>query len=111
LFRSLTAEEVSRLNLSGTELVTLSACQSGLGNTESSEGVFGLQRGFKMARVKTLIVSLWNVNDDVTSKLMKLFYTNWISGDSKAEAFKKAQLAIKEQYSNPYFWAPFVMID
>ena len=107
----LTAEEVSRLNLSGTELVTLSACQSGLGNTESSEGVFGLQRGFKMAGVKTLVVSLWNVNDDVTSKLMKLFYTNWISGDSKAEAFKKAQLAIKEQYSNPYFWAPFVMID
>ena len=107
----LTAEEVSRLNLNGTELVTLSACQSGLGSAESSEGVFGLQRGFKMAGVKTLVVSLWNVDDEVTSELMKLFYVNWLSSGNKAEAFKKAQMAIKEQHPNPYYWAPFVMID
>lgn len=107
----LTAEEVSRLNLSGTELVTLSACQSGLGEVSSAEGVFGLQRGFKMAGVKTLIVSLWKVNDATANEFMQQFYTRWLAGDSKAEAFKKAQMAIKEKHPNPYFWAPFIMID
>lgn len=107
----LTAEEVSHLNLSNTDMVVLSACETGLGETIASEGVFGLQRAFKLAGVQTLIMSLWKVPDFETSKLMTLFYSNWLGGMNKREAFQAAQCKIKESHPNPYFWAGFIMLD
>ena len=106
-----TAEEISQLDLRGTDLVTLSACQSGLGDVQSSEGVLGLQRAFKMAGVQSLIVSLWPVSDDVTIEFMEIFYSQWLNGSTKDAAFRKAQSEIKKSYKNPFYWAAFVMID
>lgn len=106
-----TAEEISQLDLRGTHLVTLSACQSGLGDVQSAEGVFGLQRAFKMAGVESLIVSLWSVDDATTSEFMEMFYTYWLDGNSRQQAFKKTQIEMKRKYNNPFYWAAFVMID
>ena len=107
----LTAEEVSHLNLSNTDMVVLSACETGLGENVASEGVFGLQRAFKLAGVQTLVMSLWKVPDAETSELMTLFYSNWLDGMNKHEAFQAAQHKIKETHPNPYFWAGFIMLD
>ena len=107
----LTAEEISKLNLSKTKMVVLSACETGLGEIESTEGVFGLQRAFKLAGVQTLIMSLWKVPDLATSKLMIAFYNNWTSGMELHQAFQQAQQLIKQKYPSPYYWAGFVMLD
>jgi CHAT domain-containing protein len=76
-----------------------------------TEGVYGLQRAFKLAGVQTLVMSLWQVPDTATSQLMQTFYDNWLSGMEKHDAFVKAQQTIKKAYPNPYFWAGFVMLD
>jgi len=107
----LTAEEISHLNLSKTKLVVLSACETGLGEVKNSEGVFGLQRAFKLSGVETLIMSLWKVDDAATKDFMISFYQNLMSGKTKQESFKTAQLTIRKKYSNPYYWASFVMLD
>jgi CHAT domain-containing protein len=107
----LTADEIARLNLTGTRLVVLSACQTGLGDVNNGEGVFGLQRAFKLAGVETLIMSLWDVSDSATSELMTVFYEQWLSGRSKQEAFKEAQRRVREKYPAPFFWAAFVLMD
>lgn len=107
----LTAEEISKLNLSKTKIVVLSACETGLGEVVSTEGVFGLQRAFKLAGVQTLIMSLWKVPDLATSKLMIEFYNYWINGLEVHQAFQKAQQLIKQEYPSPYYWAGFVMLD
>ena len=107
----LTAEEISGLDLSNTDIVVLSACETGLGVSVSSEGVFGLQRAFKLAGVNTLIMSLWNVSDVTTSELMLLFYDNWMGGMEKHDAFYAAQETIRNKYRDPYRWAGFVMMD
>lgn len=107
----LTAEEISKLNLGKTKMVVLSACETGLGEVVSTEGVFGLQRAFKLAGVQTLIMSLWKVPDMATSKLMIEFYNNWISGLEVHQAFQNAQQSIKKEYPSPYYWAGFVMLD
>lgn len=107
----LIAEEIAQLNLSGTDIVVLSACQTGLGEVTSSEGVHGLQRAFKLAGVKTLIMSLWQVPDNETSLLMNLFYDKWLGGMDKKEAFRAAQNEIRKTKPNPYYWAGFVMLD
>lgn len=106
----LLAEEIATLDLSGTDLVVLSACQTGLGEI-TSEGVFGLQRAFKQAGVQTLIMSLWRVNDTATSLMMQIFYEELLSGKSKREAFVIAQQTVKEKYIDPYYWAAFIMLD
>jgi CHAT domain-containing protein/tetratricopeptide (TPR) repeat protein len=91
----LTAEEVSGLDLRGTDLVVLSACETGLGKTISREGVLGLQRGFQAAGARTLVSSLWSVSDPATSVLMEQFYTNlWQKRLSKLEALRQAQLTV-----------------
>ena len=107
----LTADEITRLNLIKTGLVTLSACETGLGEVENSEGVFGLQRAFKLAGVETLIMSLWQVDDAATSLLMTAFYREWLSGKTKQEAFKMAQQQVRKNQAAAFYWAAFVMID
>lgn len=106
----LLAEEIATMDLNGTDLVVLSACQTGLGEI-TSEGVFGLQRAFKKAGVQTLIMSLWRVNDAATSLMMQTFYEHLLSGQSKREAFAIAQQAVKEKYNDPYYWAAFIILD
>jgi tetratricopeptide (TPR) repeat protein len=107
----LTAHEISQINLTHTDLVVLSACETALGDVKGSEGVFGLQRAFKMAGVQTLIMSLWKVPDTQTSQLMQGFYKYWLSGMSKHNAFTKAQNEVRKANPNPYYWAAFVMVD
>lgn len=105
-----TSAEIANVNLAGTDLVVLSACETGLGEV-NDEGVFGLQRAFKKAGVNTIIMSLWKVSDHITQLMMTSFYTHLLEGDSKHDAFRKAQMEIRQEYPNPYQWAAFIMLD
>lgn len=106
----LTAKEIANLDLSNCKLVVLSACETGLGQINGSEGVFGLQRAFKMAGVQNIIMSLWKVPDAQTAELFENFYAACFSGKSIQEAFSEAQNKMKEKYS-PYYWAGFVLLE
>jgi CHAT domain-containing protein/tetratricopeptide (TPR) repeat protein len=106
----LTASEISNLDLSACQLVVLSACETGLGDINGSEGVFGLQRAFKMAGVKNIIMSLWKVPDAQTSELFEVFYNECFAGKTIHEAFQSAQSKMKAKYS-PYYWAGFVLLE
>ena len=106
----LQANEIAGINLSGTSLLVLSACETALGDI-SSDGVYGLQRAFKMAGVETIIMSLWEVDDRVTSLFMTYFYEAWTSGKTKHAAFVSAQKKLIKQYPDPYYWAAFIMLD
>jgi CHAT domain-containing protein len=105
-----TAYEISQLNLSNTELVVLSACETALGDVKGSEGVFGLQRAFKMAGVKKMLVSLWKIPDKETAELMTSFYTYWMKGKTINDAFTQAQADMRKKYS-PFYWAAFVLVE
>ena len=108
----LTAYEISQVNLSNTELVVLSACETGLGDIKGNEGVYGLQRAFKIAGAKYLIMSLWQVPDQETAIFMQTFYKHWIEGKlSIPDAFRTTQREMKERFLNPYQWAGFVLIE
>lgn len=102
------AEDISGLNLLDTELVVLSACETGLGEVQIGEGVFGLRRAFALAGARTLVMSLWKVPDQQTQELMVDFYRRILDGQSSADALREAQLAIKEKYPNPYYWGAFI---
>lgn len=106
----LTADEVARFDLTGTKLVVLSACETALGDY-SFEGVYGLPRGFKQAGAKALLVSLWSVNDRSTALLMSEFYRGWLGGQTPRQALEQAVKAVRKQYPEPYYWAPFVLME
>jgi CHAT domain-containing protein len=107
----LTALEVSRLNLKKTKLVVLSACETGLGKIEGSEGTFGLKRGFKLAGVEQMIVSLWSVPDKETMELMTLFYSDLTKSLNPIASFEKAQKEMRNKYpTEPEKWAGFVLV-
>jgi tetratricopeptide (TPR) repeat protein len=104
----LTAEDVSSMDLTDTELVVLSACETGLGQVLNGEGVFGLRRAFVLAGAQTLVMSLWKVPDEQTKELMVDFYNQLLLGKPRSKALHEAQLAIKEKYSAPYYWGAFI---
>ena len=106
----LTAYEAMNLSFDKTELVVLSACETGRGQIEQGEGVFGLQRAFLVAGADALVMSLFQVSDEVTQKLMVEFYKYWLAGKTKREAFNAAQIQIKAEYPDPIYWGAFLMI-
>jgi CHAT domain-containing protein len=107
-----TALEAAQLNLLGTQLVVLSACETGLGDVANGEGVYGLRRAFALAGAETQLMSLWQVSDFGTQSLMTRYYKKLMAGMGRSEALREVQLAMIEeggQYSHPYFWAAFVL--
>ena len=109
----LTAYEASHTYLNNTELVVLSACETGLGDIKGSEGVYGLQRAFKMAGARYLLMSLWKVPDNATQEFMTTFYTELLTNKLPIRsAYNMAQNAMKAKYRNePYKWAGFVLME
>jgi CHAT domain-containing protein len=108
----LTAYEVSQLDLKNTELVVLSACETGRGDISGNEGVYGLQRAFKIAGARYLLMSLWKVPDEATRELMTIFYQNFLVKKMEIpEAFRQAQTAMREKYPNPYYWGAWVLLE
>lgn len=108
----LTAQDVATLNLRKTDIVVLSACDTGLGEI-TSEGVFGLQRAFKKAGVQTLLMSLWEVDDKATAIFMTSFYKHLVIENDKRKAFLEAQNTVRsiDKYKSPFYWAAFIMLD
>jgi CHAT domain-containing protein len=104
------AEDVSGLDLLDTELAVLSACQTGLGDVQTGEGVFGLQRAFILAGAKTVVMSLWEVPDDATRALMEDFYRRLLDGEPRAAALQAAQQDLRRTHPEPYFWGAFVCL-
>ena len=108
----LTAMEVLSLNLYGTEMVVLSACETGLGEIHAGEGVYGLRRAFQEAGVSNVVNSLWEVSDDATRDLMTGFYNRMLAGMEARDALREAQLELlnSESWNHPYFWSAFQMV-
>ena len=106
----LTALEVSGLDLTGTQLVVMSACQSGLGNVATGEGVYGLRRAFTLAGVQTQVMSLWQVADQATQAFMVSYYQNLQAGQPRGEAIRATQLSFLNgtEYNHPYYWSAFI---
>jgi CHAT domain-containing protein len=104
----LTAEDVTGMDLLDTELVVLSACETGLGQVHVGEGVFGLRRAFAVAGTKTLVMSLWKVPDEQTQELMADFYSRILRGEWRAEALRQAQQALRARNPDPYYWGAFI---
>ncbi|MBS1486711.1 MAG: CHAT domain-containing protein [Bacteroidetes bacterium] len=106
----LTAYEAMSLNLDKTDLVVLSACETGLGEVSSGEGVYGLQRAFLVAGAKVLIMSMFKVDDEATQKLMLNFYKKWLVSGNLRQSFIDAKKELRTEYPSPIFWGAFMMI-
>lgn len=106
----LTAYEAMSMNLDKTDLVVLSACETGLGDLAVGEGVYGLQRAFMVAGAQTLIMSMFKVNDEATQKLMINFYTKWLATGKKRASFVQAKKELRNEFKDPKDWGAFIMI-
>lgn len=106
----LTALEVINIDLRKNQLVVMSACETGLGDIAGSEGVYGLQRAFKMAGTNSLIMSLWQVPDRETAEFMKIFYSSLVEMNDLQKAFRHTQSVMRQKY-DPFFWAAFVLLE
>ena len=107
----MTALEVASMNLWGTQLVVLSACETGRGDVSSlGQGVYGLRRAVMVAGAETLLTSLWKVDDKATRDLMTKYYQNLLKGNGRGQAMRESALALRKKRPHPYFWAPFIAI-
>jgi CHAT domain-containing protein/tetratricopeptide (TPR) repeat protein len=108
----LTALEASNLNLWGTKLVTLSACDTGVGEVKNGEGVYGLRRAFVIAGAETVVMSLWPVSDSVTRELMTSYYRGLKAGLGRGESLRQAELAMLRRTGrkHPFYWASFIQV-
>jgi CHAT domain-containing protein/tetratricopeptide (TPR) repeat protein len=106
----LTAQEAMNLNLDKTDLVVLSACETGLGDLEAGEGVYGLQRAFLVAGAKVLVMSMFKVDDEATQKLMLVFYQKWTNSGNLRQSFIDAKKELRVTYPDPIFWGAFMLI-
>jgi CHAT domain-containing protein len=106
----LTALEAAGLNLWGTKLVTLSACDTGVGEVRNGEGVYGLRRAFVLAGAETLVMSLWPVSDYMTREMMTAYYTGLRAGLGRGDALRHAKLAMlkRQGRQHPFYWASFI---
>lgn len=107
----LTADEISLLPLRHTALVVLSACETGLGDVHDDEGVYGLQRAFRLAGVQNIVMSLWRVPDVQTRQFMENLYAALLEQGDIRGAFQNARQAMRKKYTNPYYWAGFVLLE
>ena len=105
-----TALELAGLDLWGTQLVVLSACDTGRGDVTLGQGVYGLRRALVTAGAETVVMSLWKVNDDTTRLLMEAYYRYLLEGQSRVAALRQAMLSLREEQPHPYFWAPFISL-
>ncbi|RKH64863.1 CHAT domain-containing protein [Corallococcus interemptor] len=105
-----TALELAGLDLWGTQLVVLSACDTGRGDIQLGQGVYGLQRAFLVAGAETVVTSLWKVEDETTSALMKRYYHHLLAGLGRGEALREAMRALRQHRPHPYYWAPFIVV-
>jgi CHAT domain-containing protein len=106
----ITALELMGLNLWGTELVVLSACDTGRGDIKLGQGVYGLRRALVVAGAETVVMSLWKVNDDTTRMLMEAYYGNLLAGQGRASALREAMRMLRVSQPHPHFWAPFISL-
>jgi CHAT domain-containing protein len=105
-----TAREIANYDWWGTQLVVLSACETGVGAVPSSDGVYGLRRALALAGAESQVVSLWNVSDSSARALMRAFYGELARGTGRAEALRRAKLHMLRQpkFAHPYYWAAFI---
>ena len=103
-----TALELAGLNLWGTQLVVLSACDTGRGDVKPGQGVYGLHRAFLVAGAETVVMSLWKVNDETTRALMERYYAHLLAGQGRATALREAMRALRREQPHPHHWAPFI---
>jgi CHAT domain-containing protein len=106
----ITALELMGLDLWGTELVVLSACDTGRGDIKLGQGVYGLRRALVVAGAETVVMSLWKVNDDSTRLLMEAYYQNLLAGQGRASALREAMRSLRLSQPHPHYWAPFISL-
>ena len=104
----LTAQDVTTIDLRGTKLVFLSACETGLGKVSNGEGVYGLRRAFTLAGAESQVMSLWKVNDQTTRELVESYYQNLKANQGRSQSLKTIQLDLLKKYQYPYYWAAFI---
>jgi hypothetical protein len=102
--------ELAGLNLWGTELVVLSACDTGRGDVKLGQGVYGLRRALVVAGAETVVMSLWKVRDDSTHELMEAYYRNLLAGQGRATALREAMRTLRLTHPHPHDWAPFIAV-